>query len=280
MAVDCIVWAVSTAAAVAVYILLLNVAPKSFHALNFRGSRIPANAGLIGVVAGAFACGWLWHKSDGGGSTLVETALMLVIAFGLLGLLDDLLGDRSTGGLRGHFMALIKRGRLTTGVVKAVGGVIAAAIAGILLHPHTLILAALAALVIALTANAINLTDTRPGRSLATCLAFGAIAAVVGMHALHYAVGIVFPPMMLVMAGLYLFDRSASVMMGDVGANAFGALIGLMWAVFTPLAAQACFLVILIWFHWWTESHSLSKAIEQSPFLRIIDSKIGARNKV
>jgi UDP-N-acetylmuramyl pentapeptide phosphotransferase/UDP-N-acetylglucosamine-1-phosphate transferase len=194
--------------------------------------------------------------------------------------MDDLLGDRSTGGLRGHFNALIKHGRLTTGAVKAVGGVIAAAIAGILLHPNNVPLAILATFLIALTANAINLTDTRPGRSLTTCLLFGAAAAVMGMHMLHYSVAIIFAPMMLIIWGLYLFDRSASVMMGDVGANAFGALIGLLWASITPLAAQVGFLVLLVWFHWWTESHSLSKAIEQSPFLRIIDSKIGARNKV
>ena len=48
-------------------------------------------------------------------------AALLVIGVGLFGLLDDLAGDRSTRGFRGHLTALV-RGRPTTGSWKLLAG--------------------------------------------------------------------------------------------------------------------------------------------------------------
>ena len=60
-----------------------------------------------------------------GGTTLTPpwppSYFLVTLGFGALGLVDDLAGDRSVGGFRGHLGAL-RRGRLTTGAAKALGG--------------------------------------------------------------------------------------------------------------------------------------------------------------
>src|SRR5207248_10865732 len=121
--------------------------------------------------------------------------------FGRVGLVDDRWGDRSAGGFRGHLRRLAQQGRLTTGLVKlAVGGGAALALglwlAGdaappllrVLLEPSAPSTASLpplpdlaprpppewfglaqiliAAAVIALSANTLNLFDLRPLRAL------------------------------------------------------------------------------------------------------------------
>ena len=278
MVAEWIIWCVCAAFGTLSYLALVRKYPASFRSPNFRGTPIPSSAGLAFVltVETGYAC--LWPFGRGPESSLLRTAFIAAVSFGLLGLADDLYGDRSVGGLRGHFSKLITQGKVTTGVVKAVGGALAALAAGVSLHLQSPQLAILSAVLIALTANAVNLTDTRPGRSLSFSIVLGAIGLLTGCAHFQFPAYAAFIFPLLFAACLYLFDRAGLLMIGDCGANAIGAVIGLLWAALTPIFAQLVFVAALIWFHWWTESHSLSRAIESSAWLKRIDRHIGVRS--
>ncbi|HSP60392.1 MAG TPA: hypothetical protein VLO09_04965, partial [Ornithinimicrobium sp.] len=144
-----------------------------------------------------------------------------VVLAGLAGALDDLVGDGTARGLRGHLDAL-RRGRPTTGALK----VLALSSAGLLavaVHDgrtprgrglHTLAGAG----VVAGAANLANLFDLRPGRALKVALAHALPLAVLG-HPAAAAVG---------GAGLVALpdDLAGRTMLGDTGANPLGAAVG------------------------------------------------------
>ncbi|WP_289230802.1 hypothetical protein [Barrientosiimonas endolithica] len=97
---------------------------------------------------------------------------LAALAAGGLGLWDDLAGDTSTKGLRGHLRALT-RGEVTTGALKVIGlGVVGLASAAA--TDRRVGLGTLAgAGVVAGTANLVNLFDLRPGRALKVTVLLG-----------------------------------------------------------------------------------------------------------
>ncbi len=243
---------------------------------NFRGQRIPFLAGLAFVLGGEFfyLCEWFL---GGLHTSLAADYFLVTLGFGGLGLLDDLRGDRSVGGFKGHFRSLA-RGRLTTGAAKALGGGVIALTAGFLLaYPRTPLRVLLAALLIALSANSLNLLDLRPGRCLFGF--FVGVAALTGFLWAHHALyaGLLPSAALAFAVILYPLDSAASVMLGDTGSNAFGAILGLAGAIFFPLLWQAVLVAALVAFHLWCERYSLSHVIEANPVLRRLDRKIGVR---
>jgi UDP-GlcNAc:undecaprenyl-phosphate/decaprenyl-phosphate GlcNAc-1-phosphate transferase len=242
---------------------------------NFQGKLIPAVAGLTFIFYGNFVYGYEWlalglHRASAAAYYLV------LLCFGLLGFCDDIFGDRSVGGFRGHFKALL-RGRLTTGAVKAIGGGFISLAAGFLVGYPNITRMLLAALLIALSANLFNLIDLRPGRCLFFFLvcSFFVIVVLIVEHAM--GAGFLFYLAVGFALILYPMDAAGQIMLGDTGSNAFGGLLGLVIALcFNPLW-QGVIVVALIAFHIWSEGHSLSQTIEQNPLLRRIDRKIGIR---
>ena len=123
------------------------------------------------------------------GASLAATAAgpgpaVAALGAGALGALDDLAGDSSSKGLRGHLTALA-HGELTTGAVKILGlavtGLVSAALvdrpraggARALGAVDTLVAGA----VVAGAANLLNLLDLRPGRALKATVIAGALTA-------------------------------------------------------------------------------------------------------
>jgi UDP-GlcNAc:undecaprenyl-phosphate GlcNAc-1-phosphate transferase len=243
---------------------------------NFRRDRIPSIAGLAFVLGGEFfyACEWL---GQGLHTSIASVYFLVTLGFGGLGLLDDLQGDRSASGFGGHFRALA-RGRLTTGAAKALGGGVVALAAGFLLTaPRPWPFALLAASLIALAANTLNLLDLRPGRCLFGFL-LGAAALFLVLLSQHtLGTGLLLWAAVAFALILYPLDAGGAAMLGDTGANAFGATLGVAGAVFLGPAWQAGLVLLLAAFQWWCEGHSLSRAIENNPLLRALDRKIGVR---
>src|SRR5437016_5124483 len=113
-----------------------------FARTNFQGRSIRTAGGLLFLIA---ALPWLWIRPD---ERTVLTAAAAV-GFGLLGFIDDRWGSGEFRGLHGHLAAL-RRGRLTTGLLKAGGGLALGGWLGWRLSPPAGAL--VAALLIALSA--------------------------------------------------------------------------------------------------------------------------------
>ena len=245
---------------------------------NFLGRRIPCVAGLAFVLGGEFFYGSA-ALLEGWRTSLASVYFLVTVGFGGLGLWDDLKGDRSVGGFRGHFRAL-RQGRVTTGAVKAIGGGLLSLVAGYLVTtPGPLWAAGLAALLIALSANTLNLLDLRPGRCL---FGFGVGAASVffvllGQHAV--GAGLLLWAAAAFALVLYPLDAYGAAMLGDTGSNAFGAVLGVAGAVFFSRWEQGVLALALLLFQVWCERYSLTRLIEQTPLLRALDRKIGVRQQ-
>lgn len=243
---------------------------------NFRGQRIPTVAGLAFVLGGEFfyACEWFWQGLH---TSLAAVYFLVTLGFGALGLLDDLEGDRKVGGFAGHFRAL-GRGHLTTGAAKAIGGGLLSLVAGFLIvSPRPFGYALLSALLIALSANTLNLLDLRPGRCLFGFFV-GAVtvgAVLLSQHTL--GAGFLLWTALAFALILYPLDAGGAAMLGDTGANTFGAVLGVAGAIYFAPVWQGVLVLVLLGFQVWCERYSLSRFIENSPFLSGLDRKIGVR---
>ncbi len=255
--------------------LLAALSASSLSRVNYRRRVVVAGLGLVlplGLlvwVAPLALAGRLdWHRAveadvaiSGPGIAVVAAAL----AFALLGLLDDLVGDARVRGFRGHLRALAA-GRLTGGGVKLVGGMLAALLVATLAvegRPWYLVL--LGAVVVASAANVANLFDLRPGRCAKVFLPLWLVGCLLDPTAGAWSAGL---------AGATLatlpLDLREQGMLGDCGANALGAVVGTLllagpaWA----LAAAAAALVAL---QAASERVSFSRVIERNRWLRAVD---------
>jgi UDP-N-acetylmuramyl pentapeptide phosphotransferase/UDP-N-acetylglucosamine-1-phosphate transferase len=200
-------------------------------------------------------------------------AAVAALGAGGLGAYDDLAGSGDRRGLRGHLGAL-QHGELTSGAVKIVGigatGLVAAALAG-----RRGIGLLLGGGVVAATANLVNLLDLRPGRALKAALV---LALLDGRHASTRSDS---ARLAAVAAGSALAvlpaDLGERSMLGDAGANALGAVLGL--AVVTAgtgrvrLAGRLAALTALTLA---SEKVSFTTVIEATPGLRELD-RMGRR---
>jgi Glycosyl transferase family 2 len=187
-------------------------------AVNHRGLRLPLVGWSVGVRR--------------------DPAVAVIAAIGLA---DDLWSGPERG------FAAHLRGGSTTGVLKLVGIPLIG-----LLATRTMS----GALLVGLTANALNQLDTRPGRALKAYLAASVVArAPKGVAVL-----------------LLSYDLREMAMLGDAGSNALGAVLGLKsvsrltgtgrWIAIGALAG----LTLL------GERTSLGRLIERTPGLRELDA--------
>lgn len=219
--------------------------------VNYSGAPIFTGAG-IGFWLAPLSLLWLTPRQ-----------LPLVIAlwcFGILGLIDDRWGTAEHKGLRGHLGAL-RRGQVTTGLLKAAGGLIVAlSLAWWLERSY---LALLGGLLIALTANFFNLLDLRPLRLLKVFWLLGLPLALAGCAPVAACLGFSLP--------YGRREARREWMLGDAGSNALGALLGTAAVSMLPLAGQVAAVLLLLVFHVWAEKHSLTRWIEARPWARRVD---------
>ncbi|MBM3496282.1 MAG: hypothetical protein FJX72_18465 [Armatimonadetes bacterium] len=244
---------------------------------NFLGRPIPTACGSAIVLGSLPGLTMLSGPAARAGAWALAYALVLA-GFGLLGLADDRWGTPAAKGLRGHVRKLICDRRVTSGLMKAVGGALVAVIATRLVLGAPWPMAILQGAVIALSANAANLLDLRPGRASAVSLvALGctlAGAAATGDTALAACVACVAVPAAL----LYVPDARGRLMMGDTGSNALGAAVGLGLVLAMPgVAPTVALLAVLVGLHIVAERRSLSSLIESNRVLRTLDRMTGVR---
>lgn len=246
---------------------------------NYRGASLPVGAGLVAVVAAvtlaaglllAHQIGWV-ERSAAIGAT--APALITVIGFGLLGLVDDLLGDERKG-FRGHLRTLV-RGQITTGGLKVLGGAATGVIVAALARSDGGAQLLIDGAVIALAANLANLLDRRPGRATKVGV-ISVLALVAGSGAASSLVPVV--AAVAAIAALLRLDLREKLMLGDTGANPLGAAVGLGVVLTASATGRSVALVILLLLNAVSEFVSFSRIIDAVAPLRALDRLGGVRH--
>jgi UDP-GlcNAc:undecaprenyl-phosphate/decaprenyl-phosphate GlcNAc-1-phosphate transferase len=183
---------------------------------------------------------------------------------------DDLAGSGSRRGFRGHLGALA-HGEVTTGAVK-LGGIGATGLVSAMLLGGGPADVAVNAGLVAGGANLLNLFDLRPGRALKVALASGALLAVGarGGPSRAGALPAVAGPLGAAVA-LLPEDLGERAMLGDAGANALGALLGVAAAASLPRPARLALLAAITGLTAASEVVSFTAVIERTPALRWLD---------
>ena len=248
---------------------------------NYRDREIPTAGGLFIVLAvlvveaGRSVLGAIGVGAETGLTLARSEVLFAVFGFGFLGLVDDLAAVGSDQGFRGHLAAL-RGGRVTTGLLKLVGG---AGIAVVLVATpgfksgRTLIVDAM---LVALAANLGNLLDRAPGRTIKSgLLVYVPIAIAVGTD----PIGLALAPVMGATFGLLGDDLHERLMLGDTGANVIGAVLGLAVVLGSRDDIRLVVMLVLLGLNIAAEMVSFSRVIEAVPLLRAFDAlgRPGAR---
>lgn len=235
---------------------------------NYKGEIIPVGMGIVFIPVMIINSIFLNYfiGNDARIQQLLLVFLVGILAMGAIGLIDDLIGNRDQTGFKGHIKALFK-GKLTTGGLKAVTGGLVALFIGSLFTFHILEII-VNALIIALFTNLINLLDLRPGRALKGFLFIAILFMIIG---LSEEVRTIIIPLIGLVIGYFPQDIKAKSMMGDVGSNALGIVLGIVTVISYTMTAKYIVLGLLILIHLITEKYSLTEIIKKNPVLNYID---------
>ncbi|HSK47340.1 MAG TPA: hypothetical protein VLA05_04950 [Coriobacteriia bacterium] len=264
---------------------------KGRTAENYRGRQVFAGLGVAWLLwAGAAIVGGVIAAEESSILPVLTLAGPLALVAFTLGIVDDAYGTGADRGFKGHLRALSK-GRLTTGGLKLFG--IAAAsyvVAAVIASaggwsdqlPLQLALALPAGAAIALTANFVNLTDLRPGRALKVYSLLG----VLGVASVVLGLGSIVDPepltslvdaltlLLFVMGPVFAvwrYDLGERGMLGDAGANAAGAVAGMLLVAGLPIWGMLLYLAAMLALNAASERVSFTRLIERSPFLTRLD---------
>ena len=275
---------------------LLTVARPLFEAdvfgrENYRSAHLPTGMGLLIVPSSALLVALYvlledrfrptveTGRSGWEGLALGPGLIGLCAGFALLGLLDDLAGVGESGGFRGHVAAL-RRGRLTTGGVKLLGGPVMAICAlGALQFPGQQDASGAVSLLrdaalICLMANLANLFDRAPGRTIKFGLVCFASLVAVSRRANLGAAGLVLGAA----PGLLPGDLAEEFMLGDAGSNVIGATVGFALVVGTTPPWRWGLLVVALAGNAASEVVSFSRLIDAVAPLRWFD-RLGSQHR-
>jgi hypothetical protein len=184
-------------------------------------------AAAVGTLAGLTVRRRMINTPAGRRQAVADNIAVATAA--VVGGYDDLAGSAQAKGFRGHLGAL-RRGQLTTGMIK-LAGVSASALAAAVIDSGPsrrsrsrsrsgglrLADVVIDTGLVAATANLTNLLDLRPGRAAKAVIAAGLAAG-----GLLTGAG----PVLGAAAGVLPGDLAARSMLGDCGANALGAGLG------------------------------------------------------
>jgi UDP-GlcNAc:undecaprenyl-phosphate/decaprenyl-phosphate GlcNAc-1-phosphate transferase len=236
---------------------------RRWERINHRGGTVTLAAGPAlaagAAVGAAFAPGTAPQVRLAGAG--------LAAAVGAVGLYDDLGGSAASKGLRGHLSALCK-GEVTSGAVK-VGVIGAAGLAAAAAVTDDPLDALVGGAAVAGHANLLNLLDLRPGRALKVALIHAPLALTGpagGIAAAGLGAG----------AAVLADDLGERTMLGDAGANALGAVLGLAIVARSGRVARLCHLGAVTALTLASEKVSFTQVIARTPVLRELD-RLGRR---
>jgi UDP-GlcNAc:undecaprenyl-phosphate GlcNAc-1-phosphate transferase len=240
---------------------------------NYRGRSVATGVGVVITVAvllveGGRVTAAAFGVGDVAGLTTARAVVLLAaLGFGVLGFLDDVAGTGGDRGFRGHLGAAAA-GRLTTGMVKLLGGAVVAlvAVAPVVGRSPGRLLAD--AVLVALSANLGNLLDRAPGRTIKAGVAAFVVLALaadrtanLGGVAVAVGAGL----------GLLLDDLHERLMLGDAGSNVLGAVLGLGLVLACGPVVRDLALVSVAFLNVLGEVVSFSRVIDAVAPLRALD---------
>lgn len=219
-------------------------------------------AATAGALGGVLVRSALAPRAD---SRQTAADLVAITGAAAVGAYDDLFGSVQAKGFRGHLQAL-RRGVISSGMIK-IAGIGAAALTAALIErsgrsgtggPVGVVLEVLTNTALtAGTANLINLFDLRPGRAAKVIIALGVLTPGAG-------------PVVGSASGVLPDDLAGVSMLGDCGANALGAGIGVA-AGRLPLAVRLVALGGVVGLTLASEKISFTRVIENNRVLRALD---------
>lgn len=234
---------------------------------SFDGSSVSLTGGVhtfAGIAASSLAAG-----------RLAIPALIANVSGAVAGYVDDHLESKFPAqgkGFGGHLGAL-KGGQITSGLTKigviGAGAVLAAAAIPREKNAGRLVHVGVDSLLIASTANVINLLDLRPGRALKAAGMAAVPVALSFRDGSSLGAGIVATSLTALPT-----DLRGETMLGDLGANALGAQLGVGIAASSPLPVRMAVLAGVVGLTAASEKVSFSEVIENNPVLHKID-KLG-----
>ena len=247
---------------------------------NYKNEMIPVGMGIVflpmiiinSIILGFVTLNNIWFVSSSNYNLNIVWLLCLALyifsmmAMFFAGALDDLIGNRNVSGLKGHFKSLFK-GELTTGGFKALFGGFVGLVVSVCIS-SSIVDIIVNTLIIALSANLMNLFDLRPGRAIKVYLVI-----IIPIYITLTGYTKVFPLLILPNVLAYFnIDLKARGMMGDTGSNVLGISIGVLMALGYGIKVRLAWLVFLILMHLITEKFSLTKIIEKNRVLKFIDN--------
>lgn len=249
------------------------LAADALQRRNYRDHLVPTGGGILLAVAlvviegGRVILGGFDVGNETGLTQARALVLIAVLGFALLGFIDDVAVHQPAQGFRGHGRALL-RGELTTGGLKLAAGGLLALVVVAPVAAGEIDRLALDGLLVALAANLGNLFDRAPGRVIkVSFLAWIPLAVASGTD----AVGVAMAPLMGAVAGFFPDDLRERAMLGDAGANALGAALGVGAVLTLSPTGRTITVVVLAGLNLLAEAFSFSRFIARVPPLRAFD---------
>jgi UDP-N-acetylmuramyl pentapeptide phosphotransferase/UDP-N-acetylglucosamine-1-phosphate transferase len=243
-------------------------------ARNYRGLEVPAATG-IAIVLGVLGAAGVTvlaatALSDEASAAVAASALVgagAALGFGLLGLWDDMMPSSERGW--GTHVRALRAARPTGGAVKLAGG----AMLGVLLASAfggSFWGISLRGALIALSANLVNLLDLRPGRAIKFWVIMAAGPVIATLVSGNRASLIIVAAAAAALAFLPI-DLGERGMLGDVGANALGGVLGVATVAAASTPVEVGLVVVLLAVHVVADRPGLSRVIAATPPLAVLD---------
>jgi len=252
--------------------MLCNAGGSACRTLNYRGKSIPAIGGIVFAPIALIAVLLLLFLFP---MRLLEYLryLLIVYCMGFTGIIDDLAGNKEIKGLARHLGSTLS-GHMTTGFLKALSGFLIACAVSI---GPSLSLGELAVnvLIIALSANTINLFDLRPGRAIKVFTLYSLLLLSAAISDITAAA----PLMALVLAVFAYgrYDMKEICMLGDTGANILGISLGYYSTLLLDFNIRLVLVTVLAGINLMAERISIGELIGRSRLLSYIDT-LGREN--
>jgi len=260
-------------------VVLQKLSDKGMTRTNYKGHEVVTAGGL--VLVGSSAAAWIailaywgWKRVEA--DILIEGGLLLtgLLSMAFWGWLDDASLDKKAKGFRGHFGVLWRERKMTSGLWKVWGGGCTAMLVAYGLA-DSIGMWLLAASLLAVSSNLLNLFDLRPARAMKVFWLILLIGVAVSLFSLggsgHPSVWIWLFPLFLSSLLLFRHDARGAIMLGDTGANVLGFAAGFALIRGIPWQGQAWLLLVFVLLHVIAEFVSFSQIIDRVKWLERLD---------